>query len=69
MAFVDHSEFEAMKTLIGRTTPCCGKDQFRAKMMVRLTQTVCEISLLSIICGRNKKNEKNGTFMTAHFCV
>ena len=33
MAFVDHSEFEAMKMLIGRRAPRCDKDQFRAKMM------------------------------------
>ena len=34
MAFVDHGEFEAMKTLVGRRAPCCDKDQFRAKMTV-----------------------------------
>ena len=34
MAFVDHGEFEAMKTPIGRRAPRCDKDQFRAKMTV-----------------------------------
>ena len=37
MAFVDHGEFEAMKTPIGRRAPRCYKDQFRAKMTVSKT--------------------------------
>ena len=56
MAFVDHGEFEAMKTPIGRRAPHCDKDQFHAKMTVST----------STICGCNKQNY---TFMTAHFCV
>ena len=48
MAFVDHGEFEATKTPIGRRAPRCDKDQFRAKMTVS-TSTVCEISLLNIV--------------------
>ena len=48
MAFVDHSEFEAMKTAIGRRDLLRDKDQFRAKMTVS-TSTVCEISLLKIV--------------------
>ena len=34
MAFIDHGEFEAMKTPIGRRVPHCDKDQFCAKMTV-----------------------------------
>ena len=34
MAFIDQDEFEAMKTLSGRSAPRCDKDQFRAKMTV-----------------------------------
>ena len=64
MAFIDQGEFEAMKTPIGRRAPRCDKHQFRVKMTVtRLRDIVVEHS------GRNKKNEKNGTFPTAHFCV
>ena len=48
MAFVDHSEFEATKTPIGRRALRCDKDQFHAKMTVS-TSTVCEISLLNIV--------------------
>ena len=48
MAFVDHGEFEAMKTSVGRRAPRCNKDQFRAKMTVS-TSTVCEISLLNFV--------------------
>ena len=32
MAFVDQSEFEAMKTLSSRTAPRSDKHQFRTKM-------------------------------------
>ena len=32
MAFVDHGEFEAMKTLSGRRALRYDKDQFHAKM-------------------------------------
>ena len=32
--FVDESEFETMKMLLGRTAPRCDKDQLRAKMTV-----------------------------------
>ena len=53
MAFVDHGEFEATKTLIGRRAPRCDKDQFCAKMMVS-TSTVCEISLLNIVVVTSK---------------
>ena len=48
MTFVDHGEFEAMKTAIGHRDPLRDKDQFRAKMTVS-TSTVCEISLLNIV--------------------
>ena len=48
MAFVDHGEFEAMKTPIDHRTPHCDEDQFHAKMMVS-TSTVCEIPLLNIV--------------------
>ena len=56
-----------MKTLVSHRVTCCDMDQFRAKMTVS-TSTVCEISLLNFVVRRNK-NEKNGTFATAHFCV
>ena len=51
MPFVDHSEFEAMKTPIGHRAPRCDKDQFRAKMTVSTVSTsiVCETSLLKAI--------------------
>ena len=32
--FIDHGEFEALKTLSGRRAPRCDKHQFRAKMTV-----------------------------------
>ena len=48
MAFIDQSEFEAMKTPIGCRAPRCDKDQFCAEMTVS-TLTVCEISLLNIV--------------------
>ena len=48
MAFVDHGEFEAMKTAIVRRTPRRDKDQLRAKMTVS-TSTVCKILLLNIV--------------------
>ena len=32
--FSDQGEFEPMKTLSGRKSPCCDKNQFRAKMTV-----------------------------------
>ena len=53
MAFVDHGEFEATKTPIGRRAPHCDKDQFRAKMTVS-TSTVCEILLLNIVVVTSK---------------
>ena len=34
MAFIYQGEFEAIKTLSGRTAPRCDKDQLRAKMTV-----------------------------------
>ena len=48
MAFVDHSEFEAVKTPIGRRAVRCDKDHFHAEMAVG-TSTVGEISLLNIV--------------------
>ena len=48
MAFVDHGEFEATKTPIGRRAPRCDKDQFRARITVS-TSTVCEISLNIVV--------------------
>ena len=54
MAFIDQSEFEAMKTLNGRRAPHCDKHQFCAKMTVS-TQTVFEISLLNIVVLTRKK--------------
>ena len=71
MAFVDQGEFEAMKTLSGRRAPRCDKHQFRTKMTVS-TLTVCEISLLNVVVvtrNKERKNTKNGSFATAHFCV
>ena len=56
-----------MKTLSVRRAPRCDKDQFRAKMTVS-TYTVFEISLLNIVV-LTRKNTKNGTFATVHFCV
>ena len=43
--FVDHSEFEVMKTPIGRRAPRCDKNQFRAEMTVN-TKTICDMLLL-----------------------
>ena len=67
MAFIDPGEFEAIKTLSGRRAPRCDKDQFCAKVTV--SQTVFEISLLNIVVLTRKKNTKNDTFATVHFCV
>ena len=67
MAFIDEGEVEAMKTPIGFRDPRCDNDQLCAKMTVSI-QAVCQISLLNIVVVR-RKNTKNGTFMTAHFCV
>ena len=64
MAFVDHGEFEAKKTPIGRRAPQRDKDQFCAKMTVS-TSTVCKISLLNIVVVTRTMR----TFSTAHFFV
>ena len=68
LAFIDQGKFEATKTLDDRRAPRCDKHQFRAKMTVS-TQTVFEISLSNVSRNGMKKNKKNGTFATAHFCV
>ena len=47
MAFVDHGEFEAMKTLISRRAPRCDKDQFRAKM------TMSTLNRCMIFCNNS----------------
>ena len=54
MAFVDHGEFEATKTPIGRRAPRCDKDQFHAKMTVS-TSIICEITLLNIVVVTRRK--------------
>ena len=67
MAFIDQGEFEAMKTPISHRAPRCDKNQFCAK-----NDGECFSHLRDIVVehsGRNKKNEKNGTFANAHFCV
>ena len=46
--FIDKGEFEATKTLSGRSAPHCDKHQFHAKTTVS-TQTVFEISLLNTL--------------------
>ena len=63
MVFIDQGKFKAMKTLSGRRPPRCDKHQFRAKMTVSTQDIVVDHS------GLNKKEYKNGTFMTAHFCI
>ena len=72
MAFVDQGEFEAMKTLSGWEAAHCDEHQFRAKIKVS-AWTVFELSLFEQVVvtkkERKKKNTKNGTFATAHFCV
>ena len=69
LGWVDQGEFEAMKTLSGRRAPRWDKHQFRAKMTVS-TYTVCELSSFDKWSEqRRRKNTKNGTFATAHFCV
>ena len=63
MAFVDHGEFEAMKTLVGYRAPHCVKDQFCAKMTS--TSTVCEILLLNIVVITRRMRK----MATPHFCI
>ena len=70
--FFDQGNFEAMKTLSGWEAACCDEHQFRAKIKVS-TRAVLELSLFKSGLNKEKKkerkNEKNGTFATAHFCV
>ena len=56
-----------MKTLSGRRAPRCEKDQFHVKMTVSTLNSFRDIVVEH--SGLNKKNTKNGTFMTAHFRV
>ena len=66
MAFIDQGEFEAMKTPILvvelRIVISISFVLNDGEYLNRLRDIVVEHS------GRNK-NEKNGTFATAHFCV
>ena len=62
-----------MKTLSGRRALHCDEHQFRAKMIVS-TETVREVSLLNTVVltrknFKERKNKKNGTLTTTHFCV
>ena len=68
MAFIDHGEFEAMKSLSGWEAARSDEHHFRAKIKVS-TSAVFELSLLDKWSEQRRKNTKNGTFMTAHFCV
>ena len=61
MAFVDHGEFEAMKTLVGYRAPHCVKDQFCAKMTVS-TSTICEMLLNIVVVTRRMRK-----MATPHF--
>ena len=65
--FFDQGNFEAMKTLSGWEAARCDEHHFRAKIKVS-TRAVLELSLFSK-WSEQRKNEKNGTFATAHFCV
>ena len=60
-----------MKTLSVHTAPRCDKDQFRAKIDGKYLNRFRDIVVEHR--GLNKKeiqkNTKNGTFMTARFCV
>ena len=68
MAFIDQGEFEATKMLSSRRVLHCDNHQFCAKMTVS-TWTVFKISLLNLVVWTKKKNNKNSTFATSHFCV
>ena len=72
MAFIGQGEFEAMKRLSGWEAARCDEHPFRAKIKVS-AWTVFELSLFDKVVWtkkeRKKKNNKNGTFATAHFFV
>ena len=57
-----------MKTLSGCKAPRCHKHQFCDRMTVS-TWTIFEMLLLNFVVLTRKKNEKNGTLATAHFCI
>ena len=64
MAFIDQGEFEAMNTLSHHRPLRCDKHEFCAKMTVS-TLIVFELNIVVL----TRMNTKNGTLMTAHFCV
>ena len=66
MAFIDQGEFEAMKTPSGWEAERCDEHPFRTKIKVS-ARTVFELSLFDKVVWT--KNDKNGTFATAHFFV
>ena len=63
MAFIDQSEFEAMKSLSGWEAAHSDKHQFRAKIKVS-TSAVFELSLLDKWSEQRKKKEDEKW----HFC-
>ena len=68
MAFIDQGEFEAIKSLSGWKAARSDEHQFCAKIKVS-TLAVYELSSFDKWSGQRRKNTKNGTFATAHFCV
>ena len=58
MAFVDQSEFEAMKTVSGRRGPRCDKHQFRAKMTVSTLNRLRDIIVEKLKAERRKKERR-----------
>ena len=69
-SFFDHSKFEAMKSLNDWEAARSDKDQFRAKIKVSVPEPFSSYRrLTSGLNKERKKNTKNGTFATTHFCV
>ena len=62
MAFIDQSEFEAMKTLSGWEAARCGEHPFRGRALELFSSDRCLTKW-----SEQRKNNKNGTFVTAHF--
>ena len=68
MAFIDQGEFEAMKTLSGWEAARCDEHPFRAKIKLEPFSSYRCLTKWSEQ-RKKKKNNKNGIFITAHFCV
>ena len=58
-----------MKTLSGHRALHCGKHQFHVKITVLEPFSSYHCLNKVVIMKKERKNNKNGTFATEHFCV